>query len=87
MFGSSMRAKYSEGRRAVTALLLQRLFRKWRNASSLLSVDFFFLVFNCLRFVSVVYFGKTAFPRSPALALMQRIWAGSQKGIWDKQGT
>ena len=82
-----MRAKYSGGRRAVTALLLQRLFRKWRNASSFLSVAFFFLVFHCLQFMSVVYFGKTAVPGSPALALLQRIWAGSQKGIWDKQGT
>lgn len=86
-----MQAKYSRGRRAVTALLLQRLFRKWRNASSFLSVAFFFfffpLVFHCLRFMSVVYFGKTAVPGSLALALLQRIWAGSQKGIWDKQGT
>lgn len=85
-----MQAKYSRGRRAVTALLLQRLFRKWRNASSFLSVASFFffsLVFHCLRFMSVVYFGKTAVPGSPALALLQRIWAGSQKGIWDKQGT
>lgn len=54
--------------------------------SSLL-LFFFFLVFHCLRFMSVVYFGKTAVPGSPALALLQRIWAGSQKGIWDKQGT
>lgn len=86
-----MRTKYSGGRRAVTALLLQRLFHKWRNASSFLSVvDLFFfsfLVFHCLRFMSVVYFGKTAVPGSPALALLRRIWAGSQKGVWVKQGT
>lgn len=55
--------------------------------SSLFLFFFFSLVFHCLRFMSVVYFGKTAVPGSPALALLQRIRAGSQKAIWDKQGT
>lgn len=61
-----MQAKYSRGRRAVTALLLQRLFRKWRNASSFLSVAFFFFFFPwffivfdlCLWFILV----KLQFP-------------------------
>lgn len=92
--GSSMRAERPRGGGAVRALLLQRLCPKCRSASSFLSAAAFyslppppaprFLILSgfCLWFVWV----KLQSPAPLPWPCLQRAWAGSQKGIWDKQG-